>query len=204
MADVAPQNNEPQNNPANEPDELEQFAAFVAQEILDLKAAIPAASDPVAPIINVSAPPAEVTVNVPQQDAPTVTPIINISATPIEVNVAPAGPEINLNTQSITLTADIQPVVDAIGAGFDSVVAAIREGFTGMCSMMQATMQEHGQMGAGHASMVVDSLNSMGAAIEGQQRSLAMMVGTLSAPRTIMTDDKGMPTGIKIERMRAN
>ncbi len=173
--------------------DIEKLAELVADQLVEIRKSIPAASEPAqAPVVNVTTPPAQVDVHVPQAAAP----IFNVPVPEVNVSVSPPGAAINLNTETITLTADIAPVVEAIQAGFAGAVEAIREGFAAMRADAASGVEGAGQRSAA----LVDAIKSFGEQISEQQKSLNSMASALTAPRRIETDAAGQPIGIRIDR----
>ncbi len=187
MADpvALPQQTQPplaEDNAPALPGDFEKFAEAVAEEIIRLEKKIPAAQEPLAPIVNVQSAVPAITVSVPENAAP----IINVETAAPVINVLPAPPALppsfNFHADSAavgfdigTVVAELSLMIKAISAGND----AVRTIQHGMVALAQA-------------------MDRQAAAIEAQGNAIDAMARALLAPRKIITGPDGKPSGVEI------
>jgi hypothetical protein len=184
--------------------DIEKLAEFIAdqflahkQEVADLLASVPQPQEPLQPVVNVSAPPSEVVVNVAASElpAPTYAPQINVTSAPAQVI---ASPEINLHAESLNVAFKAEDMVtalgkmaDVIGAGYALMVAE----FVKLAASNQAlasALSQSAQASDAKLDGVMDAVNRHGQILEA-------MLRTMNAPRDLVLDSKGQPTGIVVK-----
>lgn len=183
-----------------EPDqgELDKFGELVAEQLLEIRKAIPAPQEPIAPVVNVSATAPVVNVSPAELPAPTYAPVINVEAAAPQINVQPAGPVINLQTERMELGFSIEAVVAALG----TMTEAISTGQADI-KQMAAELKQQGaaflELGSAMAQQA-EALNRQADSNEGTVAALRTLTQAMLAPRSLVLDDNGQPIGVVVKR----
>jgi hypothetical protein len=184
--------------------DIEKLAELIAEdliahkaEVAGLLAAIPQPQEPLQPIVQVSASPAEVVVNVAASElpAPTYAPQINVTSAPAQVI---ASPEINLHAESLNVAFKAEDMVtalgkmaDVIGAGYALMVAEFIK-LAASNHALASALSQSAQASDAKLDGVMDAVNRHGQILEA-------MLRTMNAPRDLVLDSKGQPTGIVVK-----
>ena len=177
----------------------EQIVALKA-EIAELRASAPQPQEPLQPVVNISTPPSEVVVNVAASEmpAPTYAPNITVQSAPAQVI---ASPEINLHAESLNVSFKAEDMVrmlenmaNIIGAGNALMVAEFVKLSAAIHAQAEASTHDAHAM----RELLADNTN----AASRQAQTLEEMVRTMNAPKEIISDDKGQPTGIVVKRAK--